>query len=296
MIINTYPKILSRGILILLIATLFACEQNETDPIPPTLNVHFINENGLKDTSAEAGNGIIILISGASGSENITYLSILRNGQHVLDSGLNSNAFVCSRLIIKNTDSIEHYTILIRDRNFLETRVSFSIALLPTSSYGQIRTMNHIVLGAQNNVANGSFLNLFSGSVFNLSQAYFMQDSIQMLYFYDASDLNTIASPNANIDTSYFGGNYGLANWTQKNEIRYNQLFIGEGEFNASQNDSLIIAHLFPYETGKRKAKALQAGNIYEFSFNGLYGIFFVHNVSGANSGNIEISIKMQQQ
>lgn len=272
----------------------YSCHRDEPESIGPSLSVQFSDGSALNDTSTQAGNGIALIINASAGTENITYFSILRNGQHVLDSGLNSTSFYASRIILKNTDSIEEYTILIRDKDFNESRVSFQFSLLPTLSYGQIKVFNHITLGAQDNGSVGSFLNLFSGNMYNLGQAYLIQDSIQMLYFYDAVDLNTIASPNANIDTSYFGGTFGLANWTQKNEIRYSQLFISEGEFNASQNDSLIIAHLFPYETGKRKAKVLQAGNVYEFGFNGLYGIFFVHNVSGTNSGSIEISIKMQ--
>ena len=255
----------------------------------------FADSSVITDTSIEAGQSIDIIVEGLGNDNNITYFALIRNGVHVLDSGLNAPAFMSHRSIVRGTDSIENYTVMIRDRNFNETTFNFSIGLKPTSSYGEIRFWSNVILGAQNNNTTGSFLNLFSGLVYNISQAFMNQDSVQMLYFYDVVDLNTISSPNANIDTSYFGGSSGLANWTHKNEIRYIQIFNTETDFINMQNDSLIIANLFPYDTGKRKAKVLQAGNMYEFCFQGLYGIFYVNNVSGTDSGTIDISIKMQK-
>lgn len=272
----------------------FSCKQNDTEEIPPSLSVKFIDNSELKDTSAQAGQSIVILVEASAGSENITYFSMTSNGVHVLDSGLNASSFTSQRIIVKNTDSLETYTIWVRDKNFKSASLSFSIALLPTVVYGNIRTFD-IALGAQNNTALGGFLNLFSGQVYNLNQAFLAQDSVQMLYFYDGSDLNTIASPNANIDTSYFPGNDGLFHWTIKNEIRYVELFISEQNFLDCQNDSLIIAQLFPYENGKRKAKYLEAGDIYEFCYNGKYGIFYVNSVSGTDAGSINIRIKIQE-
>lgn len=281
--------------LVILAVALSSCKPDTTDSLPPLLDVRFSDSSAISDTSTEAGQVIELLINGSNPGSNITYFAMIRNGVHVLDSGLNAPSFTSRRQIIRGTDSIEHYTIIIRDREFNEASFSFSIGLKPTLQYGQIRTMAHVVLGAQNHATMGSFLNIFSGQTFTLSEAFLAQDSMHMIYFYDVADLNTIASPNANIDTSYFGGSSGLAQWTIKNEIRYVQLFLSEQDFDQCQNDSLIIANLFPYETGKRKAKLLQAGHMYEFSFSGRYGIFYVHQVSGTDAGSIEISIKIQE-
>lgn len=275
--------------------TFFSCKQDDTEEIPPSISVKFIDGSELKDTSAQAGQSIILLIEASAGSDNITYFSMISNGMHVLDSGLNASSFTSQRIIVKNTDSLETYTIWVRDKNFLSASLSFSISLLPTLLYGNIISFDNITLGAQNNTALGGFLNLFSGQVYNLNQAFYMQDSVQLLYFYDSLDLNTIASPNANIDTAYFPGNDGLFHWTIKNEIRYVELFISQQDFVDCQNDSLIIAHLFPYDNGKRKAKYLEDGDIYEFCYNGKYGIFYINSVSGTNAGSISINIKMQE-
>lgn len=292
---NTVPFVIILVLFSLISVFMLSCNPDEDPGLPPTLKVMFADSSAIADTSVEAGQSIDIIVEGLGNENNITYFALIRNGFHVLDSGLNAPEFVSRRTIVRGTDSIENYTVLIRDRNFNETTFSFSIGLKPTLSYGEIRSWPHIILGAQNNTTTGSFLNLFSGQIYNLSQAFLNQDSVQLVYFYDAVDLNTIASPNANIDTSYFGGSSGLANWTHKNEIRYVQIFNTEAEFLAMQNDSLIIANLFPYETGKRKAKILQAGHMYEFGFEGLYGIFYVNSVSGTDAGTIDISIKMQQ-
>ena len=292
---NTGPFVFFLVLCCLSSAFMLSCNPDEDQGLPPTLKVMFADSTAIADTSVEAGQSIDIIVEGLANENNITYFALIRNGVHVLDSGLNAPEFVSRRTIVRGTDSIENYTVLIRDRNFNETTFNFSIGLKPTLTYGEILSWPHIILGAQNNTTTGSFLDLFSGQMYNLSQAFLNQDSVQLVYFYDAVDLNTIASPNANIDTSYFGGSSGLANWTYKNEIRYIQIFNTESDFLNMQNDSLIIANLFPYDTGKRKAKVLQAGHMYEFSFEGLYGIFYVNSVSGTDAGTIDISIKMQQ-
>lgn len=292
---NTGPFVFFLVLCCLISVSMLSCNPDEDSGLLPTLKVMFADSTAIADTSVEAGQSIDIIVEGLGNENNITYFALIRNGVHVLDSGLNAPEFVSRRTIVRGTDSIENYTVLIRDRNFNETTFNFSIGLKPTLTYGEIRFWPHIILGAQNNATTGSFLDLFSGQLNNLSQAFLDQDSVQMVYFYDAVDLNTIASPNANIDTSYFGGSSGLANWTHKNEIRYVQIFNTESDFLNMQNDSLIIANLFPYDTGKRKAKVLQAGHMYEFCFDGLYGIFYVNSVSGTDAGIIDISIKMQQ-
>ncbi|MPM55623.1 hypothetical protein SDC9_102420 [bioreactor metagenome] len=293
--IFTRPIFTALASVCFLAAAMVSCTPDEESGLPPELKVTFADSSAISDTSTEAGHSIDIIIEGLGNDNNITYFALIRNGVHVLDSGLNAPDFVSRQTIIRGIDSIEDYIVLIRDRDFNESTFSFSIGLKPTLVYGDIASWPHIILGAQNNSSVGSFLDLFTGNIYNLPQAFLNQGSVQMLYFYDAADLNTIASPNANIDTSYFGGSSGLANWTVKNEIRYIQLFYTEQEFLDIDNDSLIIANLFPYATGKRKAKSLQAGHMYEFCFNGIYGIFYVNSVSGTDAGTIDISIKMQQ-
>lgn len=292
---NTRPFIFLIFLAGLIFSMMMSCTPDENPGLPPVLKVTFADSTSVSDTSIEAGQSIDIIVEGLGNENNITYFSLIRNGVHVLDSGLNAPGFVSRRTIVRGTDSIENYTVLIRDRSFNETTFDFSIGLKPTLVYGGVRHWSHVVLGAQSNSVTGNFFDLFSGQTFSLAQAFVNQDSVQLVYFYDAVDLNTIASPNANIDTSYFGGSSGLANWTVKNEVRYIQIFNTEQEFSDCQNDSLIIANIFPYATGKRKAKVLQPGHMYEFSFAGLYGIFYVHNVIGTDAGTIDISIKMQQ-
>ncbi|MBN2729003.1 MAG: hypothetical protein JXR53_07245 [Bacteroidales bacterium] len=290
-------KKITHHLLIILSVFLVAfssCKKDDGKKIPPTLKVTFSNGSELSDTAAQAGQSIIIQVEGIAGSENITYFSLLSNGEHVLDSGLNSESFVSQRVIVKSTDSLEKYTILIRDKNFQETRLDFNISLLPTLVYGNIRTLT-FELGAQSNTTLGSFYDLFANQVYTLSEAYNNQGSVQMLYFYDPSEESTIASPNANIDSTIFGGTYQLPNWATRNEIRYVLLTITQQDFDQCQNDSLIIANLFQYDTGKRKAKYLTPGDIYEFSHQGRYGIFYVNAVSGTNTGTINVTIKIQE-
>ncbi len=289
--INTHHFLV---VFVIVFALFNSCKKEDGEQIPPSLTVTFSDGSVLSDTASEAGQSIVINVSATAGSENITYFSLISNGEHVLDSGLNAESFSSQRIIVKSIDSLEQYTILVRDKNFQQTSISFNLNLLPTTVYGNIRTIT-VELGAQDHSSLGGFYNLFGQQVFTLPDAFNNQDSVQMYYYYDAVDENTIASPNANIDTTITGSTYGFSNWTTRNEIRYVKLSITQQDFDNCQHDSTIIANLFQYDTGKRKSKNLIPGDIYEFSHDGRYGIFYVNNVVGTTAGTINITIKIQE-
>lgn len=126
-----------------------------------------------------------------------------------------------------------------------------------------------------------------------MQDAYGIQGDIHMLYFYDANsgDLNTIASPGANLN-----GILDLSSWTTRNTARFYQVTMTQEQFDAVSDPAYVVS-LYSEADGKRKAKNLKAGDIYSFKLesNGKYGILRVTEVTGQADGKILFSVVMQK-
>ena len=80
-----------------------------------------------------------------------------------------------------------------------------------------------------------------------------------------------------------------------RNTTWYYKTSISTATFDAVVNDSLLIA-AFNQLNSHRKAKNLVAGDVYSFQIvNGKFGLFKVVNIMGAETGTVEISIKVQK-
>jgi hypothetical protein len=286
-------------VFVTLIVLFYSCKKQEETSVGPSL--HFKTDSGFvhNDTAILIGKSFTVGIVASSGDANITNFMIKVNTgstQTYLDSGLNSAGFSIDKILSKGVSKSETWKFIMRDKSGKSASATIHINADSNSVYGPVITIPSIILGAQNNTAIGSFLDIRNEAVYNLAQAFTLQDSIDVCYYYDflQGENNVIASPNANIDASVFTGQYGLANWTIRNETRYLQTTITDADFNGLANDSLLIA-TYNFPLSKRKAKNLAAGDIYSFKTSkGKYGLFRVMNVTGTDSGTVEIKIKMQ--
>jgi len=286
--------------LIFLSITTFSCKKDTDDKgAPPTL--HLKTDSGYvhADTIVLIGKTFKVGLIAAKGDANITNFMIkitTDSTETYLDSGLNSQGFVIDKYLTKGVSMQEIWTFIVRDKNGNATSISLKIKADSNSVYGPVTTIPSVIMGAQNDTNVGSFYDLRNRKVHTLAQAYNMQDSIEMCYYYDflQGEDNEIASPNANIDASVYTGPYALANWTIKNETRYLKTTITDAGFYGLSNDSLLIA-TYNVPLAKRKAKNLVAGDIYSFkTITGKFGLFRVMNVTGTNAGTVEIMVKMQ--
>jgi hypothetical protein len=296
-----FKKIL--GFILLLICgcflVLFSCRKDPETGAGPV--VHFKIDTGYvyQDDTVLIGKYFKVGIVAERGDANITnfIIKVTNDSVHTyLDSGMNTESLNIDKSIIKGLGSHDVWTFTVRDKLGNSTSVSFNLYADSSSAFGPVINIPSLILGAQNNTSVGSFLDVKNVTVYNLNDAFTVQDSIEMLYFYDAigTDANTIASPNANIDASVFPGTYGLANWTIKNETRYLLTSFTSSDFDSFSNDSLLIVS-YDEPNAKRKAKNLAPGLIYVFkTAKGKLGMFEVLNVDGTDAGTVEIKIKIQ--
>jgi hypothetical protein len=286
-------------ILLIIVFGIFSCKK-EYKGSPPTIQLRTDSGYVYKNDTVYIGKTFNVGIIATKGNVNITNLIIEVSNNNstsrYLDTGLNAASLVENETIIKGLSPKDTWTFIVRDKDGSSASISFNVFANPNSTFGPVITIPSIIMGAQNNTSIGSFLDIKNVIVYNLQQAFNVQDSIQMLYYYDSiqGNANTIASPNANIDPSVFTGTYALANWTILNETRYVQTTFTDADFVNCNNDSLLIA-TFNEPLSKRKAKNLAVGNIYVFETgDGKLGMFEVLNVVGSESGTIEIKVKMQ--
>jgi len=218
-----------------------------------------------------------------------------------LDSGFSSGTLNYDRTISKSSSELETWSFYVRDMDGRQSdTLSLTLAKSAESEYGAIKRYNNVSLGAQNHSAKGGFFTSSDGTIYSLDDAFLNQAKIDLVYYYDIveSDKNTLASAGANIDNSIFPGSSGLENWTTINTARFILAEeVAAEEFSASANDSLILFNSFEFDAGKRKAKKLNAGDIYSFvTDNGIKGMFKIITVDGQEAGYIDCDIIVQNQ
>jgi len=274
-----------------------ACEKSE-EKIPPTINL--IAEAGYvhSDTMLASGDNIRLKIQMQKGDLNITNFLIDVYADTVsryFDTGMNTEYIVWEGMFIKTPALLEEWKFLVYDREGNATATGISITLDTSAQYTPLITYSPIEFGAQDNQLFGGCYDIADSNMyfhFDVATDPELQSKIDMLCFYDDIDKATISSSGANIEDGIFPVN--PADWTNKNTTRYYKTSLGVDDYNASFNDSIILAN---YDEGeaKRKAKKLAADDIYTFrTESGRMGIFKVNTVNSGTDGSIHISLKAQ--
>jgi hypothetical protein len=285
------------GMLFVLFSGSFTSCRKGTAPGPPLIS--FMYEKGYitHDTIVPAGQKLKIGIRAAGPNANLTYFSVRFDdgkSQILLDTGMNAPSLVYNLEVIKTNAPVEKWTFLVMDRNRVEQRVQIIFTKSDSSKWGKIRTMRNIILGAQENQGIGSFFALSDTSIMTLPQAFEYQPLVDMVYYYGPYE-GTLASPNEAEAPGFFTGPQGIANWTVKNETRYDTTLISAEIFDQSGNDSLILAAYEP-TAGKKKGKYVQPGMVFSFrSQAGKLGLVKVEDFTPLPAGSVKLTIKIQE-
>ncbi len=283
-------------------ALLYSCKKDIADYTSPQIN--FVIEEGFinSDTSAKVGDTLYIKVLAESLSEyslsTIRFERITPIDTIVIDTGMHVQSILVNKKIIKSIAEWEIWNITTRDRNRKASNtISLKITKDESGAHGEISHVLPFGLGFQDNNEFESFYSLSQQTVYNMEDAFSIQEEIHFLSYYDNidEDEHTIASPGANVAAEIYGGNYPLDIWDTRNTTRFAEPNITLEDFDNCQNDSLIYATTFAFETGKRKAKNLKANDIYSFvSDKGNFGLFKVISLEGNETGNVVIEIKMK--
>lgn len=298
---NRRRGLIRLSILIIVLITM-SCKKDEPG-IPP--HIEFIKQAGYiwSDTTLQIGTQVKIGVVGSKTNANITYFNIVvsKNGtsQIAIDSGMNTSNFSYNYLInYQGLSDVETWTFMTMDEDRNKSSISLTIKRSVVTNWGAVKSFNSILLGAQNNTVNGSFLSLNSGNTFLLDQAFLNQDSIDIIYYYGPSPNYynaTLSSPLETQAPDFFTGTYGISNWTTKHVTMYSLTSISPTQFDQITNDSLLIVS-YPLAGSTKKSKFMQADQVISFKdIAGKYGLIKVVSVNGTDAGTAELSIKIQE-
>ncbi len=283
------------GLMLMLAVALSAsCKETEKNTATPVIEL--ISGEGLitDDTSASVAEILKFKIHCQwNGDNTLTNLIVASNDKRVVDEGMNIKEFEREITFAKGTDDVELIVFTIRDIKGQSSSVSLTVTKDDGSVGGELVRYNNLELSAQNAENGKGFLSLTNGVAYSLQDASGIQGDIHMLYFYDANttDLNTIASPGANLTNIL-----DLSSWTTHNTARFYQVTMTQEQFDAVAEPTSVVS-LYSEVDGKRKAKNLKAGDTYSFKLesNGKYGILRVTEVTGQADGKVVFSVVMQK-
>jgi len=283
-------------LLITPIIILNSCREEDHTAFPSLL---LENDPGFthSDTLVPAGKTMRFKVTANGDGYNLTNFIIRvvsESERNVFDTGMNNPQLDWQGSFIKGFEDQEVWTFVIRDRWGNHAEHSITIGLDTATQFLPLIEHKNILLGAQHNMLAGSFYSLEENTVF-FTEACNSDTSIQRildLVHYYGVDLSTIASPGANIEEGTFEGD--LAGWAYRNTTRFLPLDISIAEFEAYDNDSILIAS-YDDSQAKRKAKELSPGDSYVFKTqDGTLGMFLVRQAEEGDEGSVLLDLKIR--
>jgi hypothetical protein len=276
-------------------AMIISCEKElKTDP--PLISLSDGSGYISHDTVIPAGQKMRIGINAAATDANLTYFSVRFNDGSqttLLDSGMNTHSIFYTLDVIKTNAPVEIWTFVVMDRNRVQDSIRIVFTKSEIPAWGAINTLIGFTLGAQENQETGSFFSIAGNWVMNQQQAYENQVLVDMIYYYGQYE-GTLASPNEAEAPGFFTGTQGIANWSVKNETRYDTTMITPQSFDNALNDSLILTAYEP-TAGKKKAKFVEPGMVISFkSPAGKLGLIKIQDIIPGPSGSVTFSMKIQ--
>lgn len=271
-----------------------SCKKDTPDKVNPS--IQFVVEPNYisSDTVLNLDQRVKIkLIASSEGSAITLFNFKIYDGEKIVsvDSGMNCISFTTEISLTKGFSTQEKWVFRVRNKDLRWDSVWVNVGLNSGWQFGPITHITGIQLGAQQNQNIGSFYSFLQNSVYSFINAQNSAGLIDLCYYYDsAGDLNSLASPGANIDPSIFN----FTSWSIRNEARFVQTSLSVADFDNCQNDSLIISNTFVYQSGKRKCKLLSPGNIYSFIRGEYKGLIKFTQVEGAENGSMTMDIKYQ--
>ena len=276
-----------------------ACNKDDDNNTPPTIKLS--DEAGYisSDTVFAAGEEINFKVLMNKGDNELTNFLIQVSGddgmQAYFDTAMNTASLTWTGSFIKTFSASEEWKFIVRDREGNSASTSITIGLDTSSVYDPLDYLPSVAMGAQSNNSVESCFDLTDDSYYFFDEATAdttIQAGIDLIYYFSEEDLNTIASPGANIEDGIFAVN--PADWTVKNTTRYIKTGLTADDFTNAINDSILLAN-YNESDAKRKAKDLQADQVYTFrTQQGRLGMFLVNQVEGEAEGMINIHIKIQ--
>jgi len=298
-IFNTFMKKLFPifSLVILSITLITTSCTKEEDPALPLITFSSASGYVSTHTGAKFGDTLRFNVTAQSnGISNLVKFQVLASGQQVLDSTINKPTFTIDLKIVKGISDKEVWKFVTTD--IAGNTKADSIVI--TGNFGEILTHSSVILGAQNNTVEKSFISFSAGAatLYLQAAAFGNQSAIDMFCFYEntASNANmmSLAAPGSNIK-GIFTGTTSPDLYATKNVTFFVKTTLTAAQFDAVKNDAVVLASFNPKNQFK-KAKVLTAGDVYAFKLqSGKCGLYKVVATEGTESGTLKMDVKIQK-
>lgn len=281
-----------------LIFTSCTKDEEKDEPVLPV--IAFNQQPGFitGDISAAYGDTLKFgIILQGNGKDDLIQFVIKANDDVLLDSTIKTQNFKFDFYTIKSPNPKDVWSFSTKDAAGNQKEESITV----TGDFGPINSYTAILMGAQTNTTNESFLSLHDNqaTLYMQAQAFQNQAKIDMFCYYEtaqsAKNKMSLASPGSNL-SGFFGSATSPENYTIKNLTKFAKTTYTAADFDSVKTDAILFSG-FNSSLHTDKANALEVNDVYAFrTQSGLIGMFKVLEVNGDASGTLKIDIKIQKE
>jgi len=287
-------RILTGLAAILVSIFIFSCSKDNGNP-----TIKFVPGPGFtgKDTVMKVNYTLTVaLLVNWNGVDALNKLEAKLNDALVESFDLTGESANYNLSITKGTAATEKWTFVVVDAKDNQSEISLTLTKDPNSEYGAILYFSPVGLGAQNNTTKGGFIGFrdLSATTYTLESAFSNQAGIDLFYYSDLLTHATLASPGSDVPADLFPGARNISLWTLKNATRFVKSTMTVSDFNAISNDAPIV-NAWNNAQSVSKAGELKANDIWLVKLaSGRKGAVLVKTIAGADAGEIQFEIKIQ--
>lgn len=302
-IMKIYPIVGLLGLL-----TLAACQETDTEKIKPILLLKTGNFT-TDGTTIPVGGRIKFGITATEGSAPLTNLRITRSSDGIKVVEHDEGMFITSGGLDKEFSSVktpaetEVWEIMVMNANRDSAKKEITVFLGEGSAYGPINHYPSVKIGMQHNTEFPQFLDLHNGQVFTAITVQGAEETIDLVgfvYLTSGTMSPTLCCPAYSGSSSVTGHYPQIEQWAVRNSTLYDYYtsdndLIDSTQFNAAQNDSLLVSAYLPGSTSGL-CKYCYTGRIIPFkTHDGKYGLVRVLHADIVSTGFMELEIKVQE-
>lgn len=283
-----------------------SCSEEDLSETNPDISLRTGTEFTADNAEIPVGGKITFGIKANGDGAAITNLTVQRATENGTITELDQGMFIkngeldTSLIFIKSSAQREMWTFSIMNDHRDVASTSMIVNLGTGSAYGEIDYFPSVSIGYQENSEFPHYLDLNTGIAYDDSNISGNESAINLVsYYYLSSGTSspTLSCPSYETARSFYPA---INNWSTQNSTLYdyettdNDL-VSTAEFDAAQNDSLLVNAYIPSSTSGT-CKYCYTGKIIPFKTNqGKYGLLKIIRADEENTGSITVAIKIQK-
>jgi len=299
-------KVYKLFIFLAILLTAISCSEenlSETDPFILLKSGDEFNQSGdyvpiggqLKFGISAVGDGAAITNLTVQRITDNRTITELDKGMFIQKGGLDTTV-----TFVKGAADIEKWKFSIMNDHRDTASTTTVIFKGEGSAYGPIDFFPSLTIGYQNSTGLPNYVDLNAGLAYDNSSVSGKESTIDLISYYYISSRKsspTLSCPSYENARFHFPI---ISDWDVQNSTLYDYFtcdndVVSETQFNASQNDSLMVNAYTPNSVSGT-CKYCYTGKIIPFkTIEGKYGIIKVIRADENETGSIEIAIKIQK-